>query len=66
MINSNTLETLTKTLSDRLPSEFTAIKEEVEKNFKSISFKENKNAYEVSSDKSNVIENGFRKINLIK
>ena len=36
MINSNTLETLTKTLSDRLPAEFTAIKEEVEKNFKSI------------------------------
>ncbi len=36
MIDSNTLETLTKTLSDRLPSEFTAIKEEVEKNFKSI------------------------------
>ena len=36
MIDSNTLETLTKTLSDRLPSEFTAIKEEVEKNLKSI------------------------------
>ena len=36
MIDSNTLETLTKTLSDRLPSEFTAIKEEVENNFKSI------------------------------
>ena len=36
MINSNTLETLTKALSDRLPAELTAIKEEVEKNFKSI------------------------------
>ena len=36
MIDSNTIETLTKALSDRLPAELTAIKEEVEKNFKSI------------------------------
>jgi len=36
MIDSNTIETLTKALSDRLPAELTAIKEEVENNFKSI------------------------------
>ena len=36
MIDANTIETLTKALSDRLPAELTAIKEEVEKNFKSI------------------------------
>jgi Uncharacterized protein conserved in bacteria len=36
MIDANTIETLTKALSDRLPAELTAMKEEVEKNFKSI------------------------------
>lgn len=36
MIDANTIETLTKALSDRLPAELTAMKEEVENNFKSI------------------------------
>jgi len=36
MIDSNTIENLAKSLSDHLPSSFTTIKDEVEKNFKSI------------------------------
>mgnify|MGYP003315089748 CR=1 FL=1 len=37
-----------------------------EKNFKSVSFKNYKNAYEVTLDKNNVIENSFRKFSLVK
>ena len=37
-----------------------------EKNFKSVSFKNYKNAYEVTIDKNNVIENSFRKFSLVK
>jgi len=36
MIDSNTIENLAKSLSDHLPSSFTTIKDEIEKNFKSI------------------------------
>lgn len=36
MIDPNTIENLAKSLSDHLPTGFTAIKDEAEKNFKSI------------------------------
>lgn len=36
MVNPNIIENLAKSLSDHLPSGFTAIKDEAEKNFKSI------------------------------
>ncbi len=37
-----------------------------EKNFKSVSFKKDKYAYEVTLDKNNIIENSFRKYSLVK
>ena len=37
-----------------------------EKNFKSVSFKKHKNAYEVTLDKNNIIENSFREFSLLR
>tara|TARA_B100001094_G_scaffold6459_1_gene5723 strand:+ start:2492 stop:3199 length:708 start_codon:yes stop_codon:yes gene_type:complete len=37
-----------------------------EKNFKSVSFKMHKNAYEVTLDKNNIIENSFREFSLLR